>query len=65
MGFKQPSAEKNPQANVLTGMPTTVTILDIDLISESANSRGAGVKQIEPRSSGSQPESAQHPSPSI
>ena len=34
MGFKQPSAKKYPQANVLAGMPTMVTILDIDLVSE-------------------------------
>ena len=39
MGFKQPSAKKHPQANVLAGMPTTVTILDVDLIFELAISQ--------------------------
>ena len=36
MGFKQPSPKEYPQANVLAGIPTPVTILDVDLISESA-----------------------------
>ena len=39
MGFKQPPAKKYPQANVLACVPTTITILDVDLVSGSAISQ--------------------------
>jgi hypothetical protein len=32
MGFKQPSLKEHPEANVLAGMPTLVTVVDVDLI---------------------------------
>ena len=38
MGFKQPSLKEYPQTNVLTGMPSLVTIMDVDLVVESATS---------------------------
>lgn len=38
MGFKQPSFEEYPQTDVLTGVPTLITIVDVDLMVESATS---------------------------
>lgn len=36
MRFEQPSVEEDLQADVLTSMPTLITILDVDLIAGSA-----------------------------
>lgn len=40
MGFKQLSLEEYPEANMLTSMPTLVTIMDVDLIDPLATSQG-------------------------
>ena len=65
MGFKQPSVEEHPQADVLTGVPTLVTIVDVDLTTGSVVSQAEENKKPRPKSSGSQPEPTPHPSPSI
>lgn len=42
MGFKQPSTEEHPEADVLTGMPTQITVLNVDLGLKSAVSQELG-----------------------